>query len=86
MGAEMNFKEMAELAVLLLGVGALSGLLVGAVLVWIGRQWLPDVPFRIPLWALITAMATAAVTGLGFSWLPAKRASGLQPVEALQKP
>ena len=29
MGAEMNFKEMAELAVLLLGVGALSGFLAG---------------------------------------------------------
>jgi len=29
MGAEMNFKEIAELAVLLLGVGALSGFLAG---------------------------------------------------------
>lgn len=73
-------------ALLLTGSGALVGLLAGRALVWAGRQWLPDVPFQTPAWALVTAVATALVTGLGFSWLPARRASRLQPVEALQKP
>lgn len=73
-------------AMLLTAVGAAAGLLVGWLLVWAGRLWLPDVPFYTPRWALFTATGTALITGLGFSWLPARRASRLQPVEALQKP
>lgn len=73
-------------AMLLTGVGAVFGLALGWVLVWLARQWLPDVPFQTPPWALVTATVTALLTGLGFSWLPARRASRLQPVEALQKP
>jgi putative ABC transport system permease protein len=73
-------------AMLLTATGAVAGLLVGWLLVWLGRVWLPDVPFYTPAWALLTATITALLTGLGFSWLPARRASRLQPVEALQKP
>jgi len=73
-------------ALLLTGAGALLGLSVGWIMVWLGRQWLPDVPFHIPAWALLTAVATALLTGMGFSWWPARQASRLQPVDALQKP
>jgi putative ABC transport system permease protein len=55
-------------------------------LVWAGRTAFPDIPFHTPLWALITAVSVALLTGLAFSWLPARRASLLQPVDALQKP
>ncbi len=73
-------------AMLLTVLGAVSGLTAGWLLVWGGRAWLPDVPFQTPLWALATAIFTAFATGLGFAWLPARRASLLQPVDALQKP
>jgi len=73
-------------ALLLTGSGIGAGLLAGSMLVWLGRLWLPDVPFQTPPWALLTAVVTALATGLGFSWLPARRASRLQPVAALQQP
>lgn len=73
-------------ALLLTGAGVLVGVLAGWALVAAGRLWLPDVPFQTPLWALVTAVVTALITGLGFSWLPARRASRLQPVAALQQP
>lgn len=73
-------------AMLMAGAGALAGVAVGLTLVWVGRLAFPDIPFHTPLWALITAISVALLTGLAFSWLPARRASLLQPVDALQKP
>jgi putative ABC transport system permease protein len=73
-------------AMLMTGAGALAGVIVGQALVWGGRLAFPDIPFHTPLWALFTAVAVAMLTGLAFSWLPARRASLLQPVDALQKP
>lgn len=76
---------MAE-ALLVTGAGAVVGLILGSIIVWIGTQVFPTMPFRTPLWAYISSVVIAIMTGLGFSWLPAKRASRLQPLEALQKP
>lgn len=73
-------------AMLMTGSGAVVGLVVGAALVWGGRLAFPDIPFQTPAWAVATAIGVALVTGLAFSWLPARRASLLQPVDALQKP
>ncbi|HSB95267.1 MAG TPA: ABC transporter permease [Spongiibacteraceae bacterium] len=73
-------------AMLMTGAGAFVGVVVGLLLVWSGRLAFPDIPFHTPLWALFTAVAVALLTGLAFSWLPARRASLLQPVDALQKP
>ena len=73
-------------AMLMTGAGAVAGVVVGLLLVWAGRLAFPDIPFYTPLWALFTAVAVALLTGLAFSWLPARRASLLQPVDALQKP
>jgi putative ABC transport system permease protein len=71
---------------LMTGAGALLGTAIGLALVWAGRLAFPDIPFRTPAWALVTAVGVALLTGLAFSWLPARRASLLQPVDALQKP
>lgn len=73
-------------AMLMTGAGALAGMAIGLALVWGGRQAFPDIPFHTPAWALLTAVGVALLTGLAFSWLPARRASLLQPVDALQKP
>jgi putative ABC transport system permease protein len=73
-------------AMLLTGAGALAGVAFGWSVVEIARALIPTVPFDAPLWSIVTAALTALLTGLAFSWLPASRASRLQPVEALQKP
>lgn len=73
-------------AMLMTSAGAIAGIVLGVILVNIGCLVFPDIPFRTPSWAFIAATAVALVTGLVFSWLPARRASQLQPVQALQKP
>ncbi len=73
-------------AMLMTGAGAGAGVLLGVIVVNIGCLIFPDMPFRTPVWAFIAAIIVALVTGLVFSWLPARRASHFQPVQALQKP
>jgi putative ABC transport system permease protein len=71
---------------LLTAFGALLGVALGLLLVLLMRALFPAVPFSAPWWSVVAAVAIAGGTGLAFSWLPAHRASLLQPVDALQKP
>ena len=73
-------------ALLLTAVGAIVGVVVGEVVIAAARGLFPSVPFSAPLWAVVISALIAVITGLAFSWLPARRASRLQPVAALQKP
>lgn len=73
-------------ALLITSAGSVVGLVLGSVIVWVGTLVFPDLPFHTPLWAYVSAVFMAVFTGLAFSWLPAKRASLLQPLAALQKP
>jgi putative ABC transport system permease protein len=43
----------------------------------------PSVPFAAPLWAVVTSVCIALLSGLLFAWLPATRAARQQPVDAL---
>lgn len=36
-------------------------------------------------WSAVSALAVTLVIGIGFGWLPAKRAAGLDPVEAMRR-
>ena len=68
-------------AVLVSVVGGVAGIVVGvtfaaALLVW-------DVPVIFSLSAIGGAFACAVVTGLVFGFMPARKASGLDPVVAL---
>lgn len=71
-------------ALLVTLVGALLGLVLGYVGAGLAAQWFPQIPFAVPAWASGAALSVALLTGAVFSLLPARRASRLQPVLALQ--
>jgi putative ABC transport system permease protein len=66
-------------------MGAVIGMLVGHLLVLVGRQLYPGVPFAAPGWALWAAFLLAVGTALLFAWLPAQQAADMEPVDALGK-
>lgn len=70
-------------AALIAAAGALVGMAVGNIIVLIGRQLYPNVPFATPVWALWASLALAVGTALLFAWLPAQQAANLEPVDAL---
>jgi putative ABC transport system permease protein len=72
-------------AVLLSALGAGVGLLLGQLGSLVIRQAFPILPAYAPLWAIVTALAVALLSGLIFSLMPARRAAQLDPVLALSK-
>ncbi|MDT8388720.1 MAG: ABC transporter permease [Thiogranum sp.] len=72
-------------ALLLSVLGASLGLLLGQLATGVLRQVFPALPAQAPLWAVITALLVAVVTGVLFSLLPACRAARLDPVLALSR-
>ena len=70
---------------LLSATGALGGLLLGLLGNVLIRRVLPVLPAQTPLWALLSAIGVAVLTGLLFSILPARRAARLDPVLALSR-
>ena len=72
-------------AALLAVIGALGGLLLGELLLWLGR-WIWELPLYTPMWARLTSLLLAMATALLFAWLPASRAAAMQPLDALRPP
>ena len=70
-------------AATLTSIGAIIGLIIGALLAWAIRANSP-IPASLPLATVVTALAASAVTGVAFGMLPAVRASKLDPIEALR--
>lgn len=66
-------------------IGSLMGVVLALVGTWATRRFYPDFPVTIPWWALIAATGVGLLTGLVFGALPARRAAGLEPVEALSR-
>jgi len=68
---------------LIAALGAVIGMAVGYLIVILGRELYPEVPFATPGWALWSSLFLAVGTALLFAWLPAQQAANLEPVDAL---
>ena len=79
---EILWQFLVESAVLTL-LGGAAGLAIGAALAEGVAAYTP-IPATIPLWAIITALAMAIVTGILFGIAPAYQASRLDPIAALR--
>lgn len=65
------------------GMGGLIGVVIAAVLGWLGRTLTP-VPMAMPASAVFVGVALSSVVGLFFGIYPATRAAKLDPIEALR--
>lgn len=72
-------------AALLSLAGAVLGVIVAFIGVWILGRTFPDFPFEIPLWAVAASVAVALASGLLFGVMPARKAARLDPVDALAR-
>lgn len=66
-------------------IGAMMGLLFGQIGSALIRYTFPTIPAYATAWAIVAAIGVALLTGILFSILPARRASRLNPVQALVK-
>ena len=82
--AQVRLLFLGEAALLAL-VGALGGLALGEVLLWLGR-WAWELPLQTPAWARVGSLLLALGAALLFAWLPASQAARLSPVVALRPP
>lgn len=74
-------------AILISGVGAVVGILFAVGIVTIAEPLIPaELGLRIPIsiWSIVAAFVVSVATGVLFGYLPAKRASKLQPTESLR--
>jgi len=70
-------------AIILTFSGGIVGMLLGILISYIISN-LTQVPFVLSVQAIMLAIGVSAGIGILFGWYPAKRASDLQPIEALR--
>ncbi len=64
-------------------LGGLTGLAVGGAAVQAFVRVYPTFPASTPTWAVVASLVTSVVVGVFFGVVPARRAAGLDPVQAL---
>jgi putative ABC transport system permease protein len=64
-------------------IGGAIGVAIAAVIAWTAAK-LTDLPVTLPLWALAAAVMMSCTVGIVFGVFPARRASNLDPIEALR--
>jgi len=70
-------------SIILTFVGGILGMLVGILLSFVISKVI-SLPFTIALGSIVLAMGVSGAIGIIFGWYPAKKASDLQPIEALR--
>jgi putative ABC transport system permease protein len=71
-------------AMTLTGVGGILGILLAIIVSYIVILLVPSLPANIPAWAVITGLTVSITIGLVFGVWPARKAAGLDPIEALR--
>jgi putative ABC transport system permease protein len=71
-------------ALMLCLAGAVLGIVIAELLLGLASMQFKDLQFIAPWWASILALLVALGCGLIFSWIPARKAASLPPVEALR--
>jgi putative ABC transport system permease protein len=71
-------------ATVLAGLGGLAGLICGVGMAWLLGVTVPALPTHTPWSYALMAEALAAVIGLLAGVLPARRAAGMNPIDALR--
>jgi putative ABC transport system permease protein len=83
---EILYQFLVE-ALFISGVGAVIGIAIAVGLAIITGALIPaDMNLHIPIspWSIIISLLVSCATGVLFGWLPANRASKLQPTESLR--
>jgi ABC-type antimicrobial peptide transport system permease subunit len=71
-------------AAILSGAGGVAGVTLATVLGALVAFVAPTFPAAPPLWAVVSGLVTSVAVGVIAGYLPARTASGLDPVEALR--
>lgn len=70
-------------AVIISVTGGVIGILLGVVASWLVNV-IANWPIYIQLYSVVLSFAVCTVTGVFFGWYPAKKASNLDPIEAIR--
>jgi putative ABC transport system permease protein len=82
--SEILYQFLIE-AILISGIGSLLGILIALAIPVAVRPLLPgNLRVPVPWISVVLALGVACSTGLFFGYLPASKASRLQPTEALR--
>jgi putative ABC transport system permease protein len=83
---EILYQFLTE-AMIISGVGAVIGIFLAVGMAIIAEPLIPaEYAMKIPIsvWSVVAAFVVSCATGVLFGWLPANRASKLQPTESLR--
>jgi len=70
-------------SVMLTFIGGILGILLGWLLAW-GITYFGSMTTEITSWSILLAVGVSAAIGIIFGYYPARRAAGLNPIEALR--
>lgn len=70
-------------AILISITGGVMGVILGIGAAWLVK-WCVEWPVYVQLYSVILSFAVCTVTGIFFGWYPARKASDLDPIEAIR--